>query len=83
MVLIKSQVAEEIVGLEFENLFFVVVFLFELKFVIDFSHKKVWPKFDNISFVVIFVFVLFNSYLSCSRISFVYEMNILQNLLFY
>jgi hypothetical protein len=48
-----------------------------------FSHKKVWPKCDNISFVVVFVFVLFNSDLSCNRIGFVYEMNVLQEFLFY
>jgi hypothetical protein len=49
----------------------------------DRSQKKVALEFDNISFVVVFVFVLFNSDLSCSRIGFVYEMNVLQEFLFY
>jgi ABC-type transport system involved in Fe-S cluster assembly fused permease/ATPase subunit len=60
----------------------VLQLLLDVKFVVVILGRKQGQSL-TISFVVVLVFVLFNSDLSCSRIGFVYEMNVLQDLLFH
>jgi ABC-type transport system involved in Fe-S cluster assembly fused permease/ATPase subunit len=60
----------------------VLQLLLDVKFVVVILGRKQGQSL-TISFVVVLVFVLFNLDLSCSRIGFVYEMNVLQDLLFH